>query len=151
MVVFFYDWFYIEISILIFGQMFEILVIFKYKVFSHKSINNFFKCSQLVFLLSLISILILKIYFDFVIKESTEIPSDVIDSFFLIGWILISLIFSGIVFFFLIVNWNLFVILKITFKKMKNKYLETRKIEIYKDDLHDASSFSSRQQNSKIF
>ena len=126
-IVFFYDWPYVVIAFFLVFQALELYCVFKYEVFSLKSINYFVRFSDIMFFLALVIILIMKIYFDIELENAKIIPLNSVNLYFAFGWVLISLVFSIIGCFFLIVNWSLIVIIKKFIEsKMKEKLRNLR-------------------------
>ena len=116
-----------------------------------KKLNRFIQFTDFMFYLAFMMILIIKLYFDTVIEDYIEIPDNVVDSFFAFGWTLLSLIFSIMVIFFLIMNWGTILMIKKSFDlllvKFKNKRLYK---EVSKQTPNDLSSSRSHQDNSKL-
>ena len=125
-VVFLYDYPYVEISLLLIGEMFTIFVIFKYSLFKSKWMNIFVRFSEVMFFLALILVLAMQIYSDQYLNQSGELPQDFVYNITALGWLLIAFVLSIIGFFLCILNWNLLKGIGKLVKHFKNIY-EMRK------------------------
>ena len=148
--IFLYDWPYMVFSFLLCLQLIEITLVFQYNFFRSKIMNCFMKFSEIVVFCSILLLLTLKIYFDCVVSQKLEIPEKVVQNFFILGWILIGVIFSLIFIYFILVNWSFIKFLKRVFQRCKPKYQNKIKYDETPDDLSHEISRTSRNENSKI-
>lgn len=152
LVVLFYDWPYVQISLIILWQILEIFLIFRFDVYSIKIMNYFARFCSIILLLSLLMLLIIKIYYDSVISQSVEITDENVASFFFLGWILLVLVFSSMLVFCLIVNWTVFLMFKSIFKRFRDKNggksLRFKKVE--ESNSHEMSNYSSKREKSPL-
>lgn len=151
-IVFFYDWPYCVISLLTFLQLVEVILTFKFEIYTFKIMNRFSRFSAVTFLISLLLLLSLKIYFDYAIAPLIEIPSDIVDNYNFFGWVFLSFVFSSMIVFFLIVNWSLFNSLKHFLRHFKDKIqkrLNQKKLEFQKVDEQNSqlNNLSSKRLN----
>lgn len=135
----FYDFPYILLSILIVEHLLELVLVAKFDLFLTKPINYFIRFSEFVLLLSFCCMLVTKIYFDVVILSYKIIPENNLFVFDLMGWILIGLVFSLLAFFFCIANWSMFLALKKIFRKMSGSLDSSTKLKKSSRSLHDST------------
>ena len=146
-----YDWFYVEIAIVICEQIFEIFLAFKYNFYTVKMMNYFLRFSDIMFLFSLLVFLIMQIYFDLVINQLKEIPENIVNNFFALGWIFIALLFSVMGLFFILVNWSMLKMIHSSIKRFKAHMKRKREFfQLEKNHFDDSSNSSSKQNSSKL-
>ena len=149
--VFFYDWPYFTLSFLLCLQILEISLIMKYNVFNNKIMNYFMRFADIILLLAIIMLFVLKIYFDCVVSQTVEIPVDVVQVFFNLGWALIGIILSLVFIYFLLMNWSLVKLFKSLFQRCKSVRKNKKYEESPTHPFQEISSNNSyRNENSKI-
>ena len=124
-VVFIYDFPYLEISLLILVQTVDLFLSFKYELTNLKSMNYFIRFSETQIMLGYFMVLLIQVYFDCIIQKEIKISSNKVDNFLLMGWILIAIILSVLAFYFIIFCWNLIVLMMKLHKKLKLISLKT--------------------------
>lgn len=118
-VVFFYDYPYLELMCLVIFQTIDVILTIKYKITKVNILNCFLLFSEFFLMLAFYMTLIIKIYFDLKIDKMIIISSETVDNFLLMGWLLISFLFCFMAIYFIITNWNVFIMVKLILKKLK--------------------------------
>ena len=126
-VVFLYDYPYVEISLLLAGELLSIYIVFKESLFKSKWMNIFVRFSEIMFFLALIIVLAMEIYSQNYLNQSGELPQEYVDTLNALGWVLVAFVLSIIGFFLCILNWAVIKGIGKLVRKAKQLFEEFRK------------------------
>ena len=126
-VVFLYDYPYVEISLLLAGELLSIYKVFKESLFKSKWMNIFVRFSEIMFFLALIIVLAMEIYSQNYLNQSGELPQEYVDTLNALGWVLVAFVLSIIGFFLCILNWAVIKGIGKLVRKAKQLFEEFRK------------------------